>query len=1183
MPLLNELLRRVAQANQGVYASGDPIDRVSKWDQPMGVRAWRAWAEADGAFVRRDLSEAARWLDAAESWAGDAPSDPLRGEIALSWARVLDAADEPRRAMPYARAAWNVWFALARNPLQALSGNSLSDLLRALTYPESFDLQPQQLFVQWMNDRASPNLHYSATQVFSACRGVGDGAPAFALAKEWREWYRKAREAATLPANQIAILEAGLLGDLANLHDQLGDPQAALDAYLEARTMLSGPAVAADPSRLRQLDFNIGNQQAKVGKHTEAIAAFEQAEKAFDAAGQEEPALRCRHAIITSRWKLGESAKALLPALEDVLCSYERLIETGSESADAATQNLHRGNGLWLSLASRLLGEEVGHERFLHQLFASRQGNTRGHTVWRKVLAAKGKTPDVLDEISLLLARLGDESERLVGVSLESAVDELLAVTLVGGQVPLSQRLSVERFSAECMQVLEAMIRQRRGATLDLASRAIIASSDPSALFKDTCAALWAKLPAEMRRRLDAASVVYFVPEPVGALDEMPLELLHDGTTYLGLRTPIVRAASWAQLPRALSPNFVDRLPSGTLAVVRGPDVPVLGQLWQADDEVATVEAAGRECFKDVKKAIEPSAQDFVTLLASGPDALHFTGHSYADDAGEYLVVGNQTQLGVPELGTIRSQPAPASIFCSCLVGLHRATRAGMARGIATALLDAGAPGIVATMVPLPDQVGHDFALAVHFHAKSRSLAEAVMAARLTLSRRFHPAAWGCFAYFGRHDARMNPSAEARVPTWPALLTRCLATRGAMWRPELEAALRRDDTLTAALSKYALALLDAYVTGKRGSKIPKAPDGEKTLAADRRFALMAAASLARVVCEKDEAHARQEASDALLVQRITEDTYLLAAAVDAAVRRGLLAFQDDSSTKVVNRAIATRGWLSRSATGLSAAHQALDELQARWSKTLTMQAPEMFGFSPELWEAADRGDRTAMKDMVWVMKAREASPAALASNLSWTEWLYRLMGADGDGPMADFCGVVDAAERSGRLGSTPADALRTLFKRYIGPGEIELEHVTAALKAFAGKDAEQGVIRLFQLYDRITSQEREVPSADIERGITDAADARAGGLSAFFALQLGARSLAAGDVAAARNIAETSLADFMQLSATDPAYETRANLCAAFLYNVAQASGDRAFQTKVLRAHRPRIEAYAASMAAAQE
>ena len=199
-----------------------------------------------------------------------------------------------------------------------------------------------------------------------------------------------------------------------------------------------------------------------------------------------------------------------------------------------------------------------------------------------------------------------------------------------------------------------------------------------------------------------------------------------NGTEYLGLRKIIVRGSSWRQLAESFAFNRVDNLPSGRFAIVRGADIPQLGELRLASAEVTAVEDRAAKTFKTIEKLTEPTAAGLLETLDRGVDVLHFTGHSFADEAGERLLLGPKAGLGVPELDAPRSAPAPVCIFCSCHVGLHRKTRIGRTRGIAAALLDGGSPAVVAATVSLPDQAGHDFAIALHFHARSHSMGAAV-------------------------------------------------------------------------------------------------------------------------------------------------------------------------------------------------------------------------------------------------------------------------------------------------------------------------------------------------------------------------------------------------------------------------------------------------------------------------
>ncbi|MEX5255095.1 CHAT domain-containing protein [Kocuria arenosa] len=1174
MPLINELLHRVAQSQIGVYGASSGVEALQRWDQSIDVRAWRSWAEAEGAFANGRFHEAIQWMHSAEALVAETKNPVLAGELDLLWSRALNDADEPRRALPHAEAAWSCWFGLARNALQALEAGRLPALLEALSYPEKPTVSENQLFIEWLEDRASPNLHHAAKQVFISCERLQDGTPALAVAEDMRSWFQSISHAAGWSPAAIAPLVTSIMIDVANLHDALGQPQVALETFVKARALLTSSGVRADPTQTRSLDFNIANQKAKLNHHAEAISSFEQLAAAFAEAGQEEPALRARHAALVSRWHLGEDAGALLVPLEDLLRQYERLINHGGGTqASTVTQNLRRGNALWISLASRALGNAVTAERFLHLLFANREGNTQFHTRWPRA-NDQGETPEVIDQISVLIARLAgelvQESDNLLVFSLEMGVDEVEAVTLVAGDQPLLERLVVEPLDQACLQAAENLIIRRREVTMEIAAGAVPATIPADAGFEGACTRLWQALPAQTRKRLATATAVYFLPDPSTSLDEIPIELLLTEQGYLGIHKRVLRAASWRQLGRTWAPNRVDREPTGRFAVVRGPDSPELGKLVRADTEVEKVETEARKSFPHVLRVAEPSSDAFLALLDDGLDVLHFTGHSYADNAGEQLILSETDDVGVPELAALRAHAAPVSIFCSCLVGLHR----GQARGIASALLHAGAPAVVAATVPLPDQIGLDFAVALHFHAQSRPLGEAMQAARVTLARRFHPATWGCFAMFGHHHARLVPLAVQPVPDWPALLIRCIATRGTAWRQTLQTSLQQIYGSGPMVSQV-MGLADLYPVAAPGTSNPQFDEALLiSLHADARLATQATLDLVAALCTSRADEARDLVGRALTIQEITDDHYLLIAVVDTGIRRGLFEVQDAVGTALVEKAYNILGWLNRSAAGLSIPKKEIETLRDSWESNLTLNLQEISGVSPDIYRAADAGDRDAMKEMLWNLTARQSTFEALSSTEPWTYWLYRLIGAGSEAAMADVMGVVDAAARSTRLSENQAVALRTLLKRFVGPGEIEPKHVRAALKAFSGHSSETKAIKLFQLYDRITSQVHKVTMSDLMKGQSLAKQVGASGAVAFLTLQLADHALKTGKATLARRQAEDALQTYSELANDDSAYESKRNLAAAFLYNVAQASGDTSLIEKVLRTHGDEIRAY---------
>jgi hypothetical protein len=283
------------------------------------------------------------------------------------------------------------------------------------------------------------------------------------------------------------------------------------------------------------------------------------------------------------------------------------------------------------------------------------------------------------------------------------------------------------------------------------------------------------------------------------------------------------------------------------------------------------------------------------------------------------------------------------------------------------------------------------------------------------------------------------------------------------------------------------------------------------------------------------------------------------------------------------QAFARIGWIDRSAAAVAGVRERMEELRERWSKQITIQAREQWGVPSDVWQKADAGDRDAMKDMMWQQFSREASPEALASSEPWTFWLYRMLGGEGDAAFADLCGAVDAAENDGRIDAPEADCLRTLVKRFIGPGEIEAEHIQAARQLFAEAPEKLAAVELLQLYDWITSGERTLEADELFKGIETARAAGATGLVAFLSIQLGAQALNAGDLDVALELAQSSLQSYEELTESDSSYGKRLNMASMFLYNVAYESGDVDFAAQVFAKYGPRIEAYAASQRADRE
>src|SRR5262249_25165967 len=155
-------------------------------------------------------------------------------------------------------------------------------------------------------------------------------------------------------------------------------------------------------------------------------------------------------------------------------------------------------------------------------------------------------------------------------------------------------------------------------------------------------------------------------------LGELPIEILHDGNTYLGLRQRVVRSPALRDLNLSLSRNLVNARPTGAAIVVRAEDA-----LSHADAEtsVAIDAATAPGMTPSIHRAPEPST--LVRDLGAGIDLLHYVGHGLANKIGEELPLGPGKRLTARGFEAIRPAPAPFTVLSACLAGRSRQLRTG--------------------------------------------------------------------------------------------------------------------------------------------------------------------------------------------------------------------------------------------------------------------------------------------------------------------------------------------------------------------------------------------------------------------------------------------------------------------------------------------------------------------------
>ena len=1180
MPIIASLLRR-AQANAaGVYVDR-PWENAAAGDRSPLERSWNAWKEAHVALEEDDLHAASGWLRAAEESLA-AHDDPLcRVEVDTTWMRLADRIEEPREAARYAASAWSRWFALASAPSAADALPSLRALLSVLAPDDdTSSIDDDRLFLEWMSDRLGPSLQHVFRTSMRLYGRLGLAEQALAVAGEMRSWYD--RYLAHVPANLRGVSYADLQESVGNLHDQTGDLEASYDAFSEGLAQLEGAPEHAEVHQLRaRLSFNAANELSKMGRFAEATPHFEQALETFMQMGAAEPALRARHALVVNRFKAGDDDRAALrDEIEALAVEYESLDDEGD---GAVRQNLDSAYRLWLTLAAPDTHDDAKlTHRFLGQLYALREGLGTFARDWANG-PARATTETILSEVAVLGARLG-RLEGAVLLVLESGVDSVVLTTVSSGAAPLAERVVTAVGGEELAPALESLVMAYREATEDLIQRTLPVKSEASDELMAACQAVWGALPEEIRDEIAAAETVFVMPSNAGGMDEVPVELIHDGADFLGTRASVVRVASLKQLVASLGSNRVNVASSAKFVVVRAGEVDGLAELPNAEAESEQVAKALDAPGRDVALLADLTFETLAQELGTGADVLHFVGHGFADENGEMLVLGagdGQTARAI-ELRGIGPAPAPVCVMSSCELGRSRHLQSGEQQGVVVALLEAGAAAVVAATYSVPDVVGRQFAQAFYRRASGATLGDAMRGARRALAKAgVHPVAWGSFVMFGEPAAPLiRAPRDVESLDWPACLMRLAATGATEYADAARSRMEDDARLTAEQREHVDGSLAAFERRDASAFTTEAIRSNPLLGLDAEsflsyHALLSAGAL-RLALRDDAARdeeRRSILSFLLKLRPMLEDSYLRALIARECAEDIALVLTTDGGRAILASGLRALAWLAADADALRETQEKLDEIEET-SKQPAFNVQEMIGVGPDTYQSGDEGDRQAQKRMVRELFTRRASLAALSSEQPWTTWMLRMIASGTEQSICDLFGVIDASRKGRRLSAQQADALDELIEQFIGPGEVRPETVALVTATFVSVPLERDVIALFLTHDRLASGATDVAPAELGEAIQRAEAIGSEPALTYFLSVWSQLAAQAGQLQQAISAAQAALTLAAKLAAEDAEMQDRLGRTALLLSQLYQHAGEPALAVAVQVEHYDAVQAH---------
>lgn len=268
-------------------------------------------------------------------------------------------------------------------------------------------------------------------------------------------------------------------------------------------------------------------------------------------------------------------------------------------------------------------------------------------------------------------------------------------------------------------------------------------------------------LPPRVRDLVAAHGTLLVCPDHRTSGDTVPYELFHDSAGWLGLDRVVARFPTLASVTRAVE-GSVRRSPATRALALSVAHAEGLPELVAARDEADLVRRGLVALGWDVPEIEEPRVTtgfllDRLPFVAH----LHVAAHGDASGHDEALVLTGRERLHTDDLLRTFFPRLPTVYLNACSLGSSRYVGAGVSRGIALALVQSGAPAVVANLLPVDDATTQD--LADVFYASTEDFGESIRAARSVLAANgTSPLLWGTTVLIGDPRTTLAPARGER-------------------------------------------------------------------------------------------------------------------------------------------------------------------------------------------------------------------------------------------------------------------------------------------------------------------------------------------------------------------------------------------------------------------------------------
>jgi tetratricopeptide (TPR) repeat protein len=545
-----------------------------------------------------------------------------------------------------------------------------------------------------------------------------------------------------------------------------------------------------DMSRLNMALGNKANSLVELSRFKEAQDIYKIIEENFAYLGDNENALRVRHASLFASWKENPNINIEEP-VRQVVEEYEQNLRQKKDIRNLQIYKKIVEPAYTLLLTLLAQKKDADPERaknYLKVVGALREPYTlatayeiqRTHSS-REIQELDSKVNNPVWIIGSYLSYLPST----VLIFVQSGVNALTFFALRGGNDPLERRITLQLGPKELLDAIKDLLYYYYEEQEAILAGRKFYHEPASENLVETCKRVWTLLPEGIRSYILSSDTVLYSPDPFGNIDDVPLEILRTPQGWLGVTHAISRQTSLRTILEMLSPNRTPSLLSNYACTVRAEDPQGFDKLTFADREVSDVTRYLRILGLEPRDITAPSVSDMNEALNFGYRVIHYAGHGIANTIEEGLPLSSNNILRPNDFNSLAGNKTPIVYLSSCEVGRSRYVPGGAHTGIATRLIEKGSPAVIACLQAVSDDVASRMCTMFYKCSKSLPIGRALSISRDFMSKDgINPVCWGVQTLYGDPNTTLSPilsqtinQTSSSTRSWSTYLNRYLASR----------------------------------------------------------------------------------------------------------------------------------------------------------------------------------------------------------------------------------------------------------------------------------------------------------------------------------------------------------------------------------------------------------------------